>query len=420
MAMDKLIISSGSVAFSPVFVNYPTILYTASMFSFAILGSHPLISLAEIEAQTGEKPDFVHGQTAFFANLKNLETLGERLGGVQKLGVVHAIVTKVDREELIDLLSLFISQTNPTGKHLVGASIYPGGDETARKNLEATILPALLETKKRLKDDGITIRIINKRGEPILSSASIYHNKLLTNGQEFVFFATEKQIYIGETASSQNPNDWSFRDMARPWRDAKNGMLPPKLARMMVNLTGLQGNGHVLLDPFCGSGTTLMEAGLLGFTLIGSDIAEKALYQTDNNLGWLNEHGYEIGEVELHHTKASHAHLLISQPVDAIVTEPFLGTPRQGNESAEELREQVADLEVLYKESFAGLRNILKPGARVVIANPAHLLGTTEIEPNTPKILTDLGYTFDKSSSNLLYKRDNQFVARRLLRFINQ
>ncbi len=415
--MDKLIISSGSVAFSLVFVNYPTILYTAPMFSFAILGSHPQISLAEIEAQTGEKPDFVHGQTAFFANLKNLETLGERLGGVQKLGVVHASVSKVDREELIDLLALFISQGNPTGKHLVGASIYPGGDEKARKNLEAVILPALLETKRRLKEEGINVRIINKKGEPILSSASIYHNKLLSNGQEFVFFATEKQIYIGETASSQNPDDWSFRDMARPWRDAKNGMLPPKLARMMVNLSGLQGG--VLLDPFCGSGTTLMEAGLLGFTLIGSDISEKALYQTDNNLTWLNEKGYEIGEVELHHTKASHAHLLISQPVDAIVTEPFLGTPRQGTESLEQVREQVADLEHLYKESFAGLRNILNPGARLVIANPVHLLGTTEIEPNTPKILMDLGYTFDKSSSNLLYKRDNQFVARRLLRFTN-
>ena len=44
-----------------------------------------------------------------------------------------------------------------------------------------------------------------------------------------------------------------------------------------------------MLDPFCGVGTTLIEASLLGFDqMIGSDIDEKAVADTEKNLNWLS------------------------------------------------------------------------------------------------------------------------------------
>jgi len=47
--------------------------------------------------------------------------------------------------------------------------------------------------------------------------------------------------------------------------------LHPKLARALVNLSAIK-KGETILDPFCGTGGILIEAGLIGARVIGSDI----------------------------------------------------------------------------------------------------------------------------------------------------
>ncbi len=44
--------------------------------------------------------------------------------------------------------------------------------------------------------------------------------------------------------------------------------MSPKLARCMVNLTGVKEN-DLVLDPFCGTGGILIEAGIMGARVIG-------------------------------------------------------------------------------------------------------------------------------------------------------
>ena len=50
----------------------------------------------------------------------------------------------------------------------------------------------------------------------------------------------------------------------------------------MVNLTGLKEG--TILDPFCGCGGILIEAGLAGFCLMGFDFKEKMLANAKKNL----------------------------------------------------------------------------------------------------------------------------------------
>jgi len=50
--------------------------------------------------------------------------------------------------------------------------------------------------------------------------------------------------------------------------------LHPKLARALVNLSQIK-KGKTLLDPFCGTGGMILEAGLFGAHVIGSDIEER-------------------------------------------------------------------------------------------------------------------------------------------------
>lgn len=70
--------------------------------------------------------------------------------------------------------------------------------------------------------------------------------------------------------------------------------LHPKLARAMVNLTGAQEN-DVVLDPFCGSGGILIEAGLMGMKAVGYDINKKMVWKSMVNLKHYNIKNFKLG-----------------------------------------------------------------------------------------------------------------------------
>jgi tRNA (guanine10-N2)-dimethyltransferase len=61
------------------------------------------------------------------------------------------------------------------------------------------------------------------------------------------------------------------------------GSMDPLLARVLVNLAGA-GPGTRLLDPMCGTGGVLIEAGLVGADVLGVDAQEKMIRGTRRNL----------------------------------------------------------------------------------------------------------------------------------------
>jgi len=97
------------------------------------------------------------------------------------------------------------------------------------------------------------------------------------HGQRFfllVDFAREK-AYWGEIFHSFRRDRFTYRSPEkRPY--LQFSALSPKLALFLVNLS-TQGPGEsnetrTFLDPFCGSGSTLIEAALLGFYAVGVEI----------------------------------------------------------------------------------------------------------------------------------------------------
>jgi tRNA (guanine10-N2)-dimethyltransferase len=58
--------------------------------------------------------------------------------------------------------------------------------------------------------------------------------------------------------------------------------LSPKLAKALINLSGIK-KGEIL-DPFCGSGGILVEAGMMGLKTIGFDISSYMLQKARKNL----------------------------------------------------------------------------------------------------------------------------------------
>ena len=148
------------------------------------------------------------------------------------------------------------------------------------------------------------------------------------------------------------------------------------------------------------------------------NIQEKAVDDTQKNLAWLEQDGTTLPDAHLVHTPASKlVDHLDAESVDLIVSEPFLGNPRSGNETVEHVQKQIDELKILYRESFEALKPLLRPGAHIVIANPVHIVGDERFPVPTQNILKNLGYTPEPFSEPLVYERKGQFVARELLRF---
>lgn len=391
------------------------------MQTFAILGSHPDLSLAEIEAVTVSKPTHFSSQVAVFDDLDEEPTkLQERLGGTQKFGFITGSLIRGSKNEFAEFLASQLMADPGTHKVPFGISIYQMEPATRAEEVISMQKQIGMEVKSILKSSGISSRYVTSRHN-VLSSADVIKNQLIEKGAEFVLLVFEKEVLIGQTATVQDIDFWSFRDYKRPARDAKRGMLPPKLARMMINLSGVKPEESTILDPFCGSGTVLMEAALMNFRgMIGSDISEAAVKDTRKNMEWLGQQGVTFRPPTLYTSTAANLPAHVGDlSVDVIVAEPFLGDPRKGNEQEYEIREVTEHLAQLYRESFQSLEKVLKPGGAVIFASPVHFINEKTFSVPTKDVMIELGFQQKPITVRpLIYRRPGQFVGREILRFV--
>jgi tRNA (guanine10-N2)-dimethyltransferase len=326
---------------------------------FFILGSNPALSLAELSAVFGAAKFISIGEEAAIMEIdQSLEAADaiRRLGGTVKIGRIFA-ESKTDKLSMLEAIKPAIKL--PDGKYKFGFSFYGSHDPNLK--------PLAMELKKYLSELGASVRWVTSR-EKTLSSVVVEQNGLTKTGAEFVLLKAGNQVRIGQTLAVQAFKELSARDYGRPARDDLSGMLPPKLAQIMINLSRTKKN-DVLLDPFCGSGTILSEAALMDYrNLIGSDNSEKAVKDSKKNMEWLStSFRLQVSGLRLLIADARQlSKQLEPNSVDAIVTEPYLG-PQRGRLDT---RTVVRDLEDLYTISLAEFYKLLKPGGRIVMIWP--------------------------------------------------
>jgi tRNA G10 N-methylase Trm11 len=174
------------------------------------------------------------------------------------------------------------------------------------------------------------------------------------------FFLDVDKNEVWQTVWVHDFMHWIKKDRHMPHIDPQAGMLPPKIARSMVNLVPLSPAGKILVDPFCGSGRVLVEAAEVGFKIGGTDIVANQVQDTIENLQSMNISG-QIEVLDATHLSD------IFKNVDAIVTEPFLGKSKF---RPDEIRYIVPGLEKLYLGCLKDWLKVLKPGGFVVMVFP--------------------------------------------------
>jgi len=368
-----------------------------------ILGTHPEISMLELERVleskhiTYENLQQKQG-VAFLTTPTPLdhEALMNQLGGMIKIAEV---VGPYNEETLVDWL---FEHMNTETKFNFGFSVYPIEPGVKTKKDWKTIHTLGLAIKKILKAQDISCRYVQSK-EIVLSSVIVHKERLLKNGVEILLLKGKKGIIVAHTLAVQPFQSFSKRDYGRPQRDHKSGMLPTKVARMMLNIAAPTSD-DTILDPFCGSGTVLQEALLLGFTkVIGADISEKSIQDTKENLSWL-----KLPEIPLHeHDVRSIDQILKKGSINCVVAEGYLGPPSPKNIAG--VRK---DMAALYKSTFGALQKIVAPGARVVIGLPAWK-NEKEILPLSLEY-TQKNAGFTPFHKPLYYARPNATVVRQI------
>ncbi len=250
-----------------------------------------------------------------------------------------------------------------------GVSVYNGGGGFKSLNQVWFLAPKMArEIKEKL---GVAYLPVKERE---LSSVVVDKTGLLTEGFELVLITGKEGVAVGRTLTVQDYEGYSLRDYGRPARDAASGMIPPKLAKMMINLA-LKEKEDLFLDPFCGSGTVLQEMILSGYhRLAGSDSSAKSIADTQTNLDWLlgkfnlPKKDFQIKLFQSDVAKV--ASKVNFKTVSAIVTEPYLGSSRAKHFNPGEIQKEVAKLGKLYLAAFDEFRKVLRDSGVIVIIFP--------------------------------------------------
>jgi tRNA (guanine10-N2)-dimethyltransferase len=196
-----------------------------------------------------------------------------------------------------------------------------------------------------------TLELEQKIGELILDKVKGTKVSLTHPSKAFFGVLTEDRFVFGLKHAEIHPKPFVDRGpRRRPFFHPS--AMPAKLARCMVNLA--QPNaGEIVLDPFCGTGSFLVEAGLIGCRVVGFDVKRRMVRGSFRNL---RHYG-----ISLEGLLMADARYPPIRNVDCIVTDPPYG--RSATTMGREIGEIVRDF-------LSTSKRCISKGKRICMAAP--------------------------------------------------
>jgi tRNA (guanine10-N2)-dimethyltransferase len=233
-------------------------------------------------------------------------------------------------------------------------------EAASKENFEGVLKPGesfsvRINRIKNYADEAInTMRLEGKLGMAILQRAPQAKVNLKCPDRTFIGIVTEKKLVFGLKLTEIQSRTFSER---RPRRKPffHPSAMPSKLARCMVNLAHGKAE-ELLLDPFCGTGTSLIEATYIGCRAIGVDAQRRMILGCRKNLRHFN-----ISPEGLIWADARRLPLF---KVDCVVTDPPYG--RSSSTLKSTTKQLVQDV-------LVSAHSLLGVGQRICIASPKTL-----------------------------------------------
>ncbi|OLS21509.1 MAG: tRNA (guanine(10)-N2)-dimethyltransferase [Candidatus Thorarchaeota archaeon AB_25] len=382
-----------------------------------VLGSNWLLSIAEllvyIQDRGFDGTLVDHSRNAAIVDIKQrldsdqIVDMQSSLGGCYKVGKViweheidlplkaypaKKVASKEDLEEIRKIPWLKIVWPRVKGKKIkFGVSTYPIFDGRFPINFRRYTRGMDDQVKKLLMKNGAKRadyfaydepdRRIEGRLNIALWPKTIAKNSLLTppNAEILAIFSEEK-LYIARTRIVYDSMLQQYRDESRPFVSAEIST-SPKICRTLLTLAGAR-PGDTVLDPFCGTGTLLMEAAMLGMKCIGVDIDGDQVQGARSNLKWLAKDMGEKLDYDIVKGDSRELTSVVKKQVDAVAFEPILGPIYKKPPLRDEAEKTIKELTTLYRQVLTEISSILRPDGRVAMTIPVI---NTEGEPVSVK-----------------------------------
>ena len=238
---------------------------------------------------------------------------------------------------------------------------------------------------KNYADEALnTMTLEGKLGKHILNATEGTKVSLKNPDKTFIGIITNEKLVLGLKLTDITSKTFSER---RPRKKPffHPSAMPSKMARCMVNLTLAKAN-DLVLDPFCGTGTSLIEATYIGCRAVGVDAQKRMIGGTRRNLRFFN--------IDAEGLVRADARKLPLFKVDCVVTDPPYG--RSSSTLKSTTKQLVQDV-------LASAHGLLGVGQRICIASPKTL--------NIKVLGTALGYRHVESHFAYVHRTLTREIA---------
>jgi tRNA (guanine10-N2)-dimethyltransferase len=336
---------------------------------FLLSGENESMPAAEVKAIL-EAEGFIYANVSEFDQILRLEAEMESVQSVQ----VRSAYTR------FSALELFVS--NATHEDISKAA--------AETDFKAVLKPGesfvvRINRIRNYADQALnTMELEGKLGKQILKSTEGTKVSLKNPDKTFIGIITDEKLVLGLKLTDITSKTFSER---RPRKKPffHPSAMPSKMARCMVNLA-LGKAESLVLDPFCGTGTSLIEASYIGCRAVGVDAQKRMILGTRKNL-----HFFNISAEGLVLADSRKPPFF---KVDCVVTDPPYGRSSSTLKST---------TEQLVKDVLASSLELLGKGQRICIASPKTL--------NITHLGTDLGYRHVESHFAYIHQSLTREIA---------
>jgi len=302
---------------------------------FLVSGEHPTLPFSEIESIL-EAEGYKYGAAERLRQIFRLEADENAIKSI----VARAAMTRMCCQELFNCSSTFAEIAKALRCTSLGSFVKKRESFAVRVR---TVGGAPIE--------GTSMDLEKKLGKWVLEQVAGVRVKLKTPKRTLFGVLTENRFVFGLKLGEVIMKPFAERrPKKRPF--FQPSAVAAKLARCMVNLSRAK-RGNLVVDPFCGTASFLIEAGLIGCHVIGADAQRRMVKGGLRNLQYYNI----VPEAMV----VADAERLPLGRADCIVTDPPYGiTASTLGKSTEQI----------VKSVLPEFKNLLRPKNRVCIAGP--------------------------------------------------
>ena len=306
---------------------------------FLLSGENETMPAAEVKAIL-EAEGYSYSNVHEFDQILRLESDMDSVKTVQ----VRSAYTRVCAQELLVSNASMEEIAKATAKTDFKTVLKPGESFVVRINRIKNYADKEINT--------MTLEI--NLGKQILDQTEGTKVSLKNPDKTFIGIITDDKLILGLKLTDITSKTFSER---RPRKKPffHPSAMPSKMARCMVNLAHAK-EESVLLDPFCGTGTSLIEATFIGCRAVGVDAQRRMISGTRKNLYFFN--------IEAEGLVLADSRNPPFFKVDCIVTDPPYGR------SSSTLKSTTKQL---VEEVLASSLAFLGVGQRICIASPKTL-----------------------------------------------